>query len=98
MNSVAKRLSTAAVMLALFTPAVGVHTAAAASAPEAVRTVPVTKAVNAPGTEWTFYAAFATAGACWAKAASYKNEYWWVDATTCVFNSAQNSWFMFYEA
>ncbi|MEV7239523.1 hypothetical protein AB0N06_38405 [Streptomyces sp. NPDC051020] len=97
MKSVAERLSTATLMVALLTPAVGVQ-AAAASTPEAGRSVPVAKVVKDPGTEWTFYAAFATAGACWAKAAAYKNEYWWVDATTCVYNAAQNSWFMFYES
>ncbi|MFF0745758.1 hypothetical protein ACFYVL_35750 [Streptomyces sp. NPDC004111] len=95
MKSVAKRLSTATLMVALLTSTVGVQTAAA-NAPEAVRSKAVTQVQD--GTGWTFYAAFATAGACWAKAASYKNEYWWVDATTCVYNAAQNSWFMFYES
>ncbi|QEU94781.1 hypothetical protein CP970_31315 [Streptomyces kanamyceticus] len=84
-------------MAVLLTSAAGVHTAAA-SAPEAARPQAAATVAQDPGTGWTFYAAFATAGACWAKAAAYKNEYWWVDATTCVFNSAQNSWFMFYES
>ncbi|MCX4579001.1 hypothetical protein OHB41_38615 [Streptomyces sp. NBC_01571] len=96
MKSVAKRLSAATLMVALLTSVVGVQTAEA-STPEAGRSGSIAK-VRAPGTEWTFYAAFATAGACWAKAAAYKNEYWWVDATTCVYNAAQNSWFMFYES
>jgi hypothetical protein len=96
MKSVARRVSAATLMVALLTSVVSVQTAGA-STPGAVRSESIAQ-VRDPGTGWTFYAAFATAGACWAKAAAYKNEYWWVDATTCVFNSAQNSWFMFYES
>jgi hypothetical protein len=96
MKSVARRLSAATLMVALLTSVVGVQTAGA-STPEARRSESVAK-VRDSGTGWTFYAAFATAGTCWAQAASYKNEYWWVDATTCVYNAAQNSWFMFYES
>ncbi|MFI6641809.1 hypothetical protein [Streptomyces sp. NPDC050504] len=95
MKTVAKRLSAAALVAAVLTPVAGVQ-AASASAPEAVR--PAVASAPAAPSDWTFYAAFATAGACWAKAAAYKNEYWWVDATTCVYNAAQNSWFMFYES
>lgn len=96
MKSVAKRLSAATLMVALLTSMVGVRTAGA-STPEVSRSESIAR-VRDSSTGWTFYAAFATAGACWAKAAAYKNEYWWVDATTCVYNAAQKSWFMFYES
>lgn len=103
MKAVAKRLSAAALTAAVLTSVVGVQAASAsadagAGVPGGARVVAPAEVAAAPSSDWTFYAAFATAGACWAKAAAYKNEYWWVDATTCVYNAAQNSWFMFYES
>ncbi|MDO0924240.1 hypothetical protein QQY24_01980 [Streptomyces sp. TG1A-8] len=94
MTSVAKRLLPAVVLAA----AVG-----GSGAPAALAAAPASTSYTAVGrpaydTDWTFYATFATAGACLAKAAAYKNEYWWVEATTCIHDAAHNTWLMFYES
>jgi len=93
-KSVAKRLLTAGVLAAV----VGLTGAPGALAATPASHSYVTAARPTYDTDWTFYATFATAGACLAKAAAYKNEYWWVEATTCVHDAAHNTWLMFYES
>ena|SRR6476620_2379496 len=96
MKSVAKYLSTASLLAAMLSAVVGSQTTLASSA-AASSSSPIVRVQDVQH-HWTFYATFATAGACFAAAASYKNEYWWVEATTCVHNAAHNTWLMFYES
>lgn len=94
MKSTARKLAIAGLMALVLGTNAGARPALAGDTGRSRTLAPAAD----PQYHWTFYATFATAGACFAAAAAYKNEYWWVEATTCIRDATHNTWQMFYES